>query len=305
MRVSKLGGIATPPVGFVINKANKHDTLGLRSYSPERSISLEATPSSHFNHSSESGKDSNSIHHGNMGSDLDSPSGLKFKSPLSPSTPYSSLNTAQTTPNTAKFNRSRLLSHPNSQRTVSTHRTDSGDLSNEEAERLHAVYRVNSLKYRRKSGRKSSGVNDVGYRMDILVCEPIPIHRYRVTRDLESVGCTVVSVGAGDELVSRANSGVKFDLIVTALKLPKLGAIDIVKLIKHTNGINSRTPIIAITNFYHEAISAKVFDDVLEKPIMLDEIRHLVAKYALKKSQEESTIVSDSDDAMVYQETSS
>ena len=305
LRVSKLGGIATPPVGFVINKANKHDTLGLRSYSPERSISLEATPSSHFNHSSESGKDSNSIHHGNMGSDLDSPSGLKFKSPLSPSTPYSSLNTAQTTPNTAKFNRSRLLSHPNSQRTVSTHRTDSGDLSNEEAERLHAVYRVNSLKYRRKSGRKSSGVNDVGYRMDILVCEPIPIHRYRVTRDLESVGCTVVSVGAGDELVSRANSGVKFDLIVTALKLPKLGAIDIVKLIKHTNGINSRTPIIAITNFYHEAISAKVFDDVLEKPIMLDEIRHLVAKYALKKSQEESTIVSDSDDAMVYQETSS
>ncbi|KAL3229818.1 Serine/threonine-protein kinase RIM15 [Nakaseomyces bracarensis] len=301
LRVSKLTGPGTPPVGMVLNKTNmKNDMLGLRSYSPERSISLDATPSSNYT-SGIDNRDSYSLGHGNIHSDVESPPAMKFKSPLSPSTPFSTLNTAQTTPTASKITRSRLLSQTNSQRTSSSHRTNSGDLSAEETERLQAVYRLNSIKYRRRSGRKSSNSSELGYRMDVLVCEPIPIHRYRVTKDLESVGCTVVSVGASDELVSRANSGVKFDLIVTALKLPKLGAVDIVKLLKHTNGINSRTPIIAITNYYHEAVAAKVFDDVLEKPIVLDEIRHMIAKYALKKSQDESTIMSDSDEALASQ----
>lgn len=301
LRVSKLVGPGTPPVSMTMNKSSmKHDMLGIRSYSPERSISLDATPSSNYA-SIIDGRDPYNLSHGNIHSDVESPPAMKFKSPLSPSTPFSALSTAQTTPNVSKITRSRLLSQTNSQRTSSSQRTNSGDLSAEETERLQAVYRLNSLKYRRRSGRKSSNSSELGYRMDVLVCEPIPIHRYRVTRDLESVGCTVVSVGAGDELVSRANSGVKFDLIVTALKLPKLGAIDIVKLLKNTNGINSRTPIIAITNYYHEAVAAKVFDDVLEKPIVLDEIRHIIAKYALKKSQEEATIMSDSDEALVSQ----
>ena len=85
---------------------------------------------------------------------------------------------------------------------------------------------------------------------------------------------------------------------MTALKLPKLGAIDIVQLLKQTNGANSTTPIVAITNYFQEAITSKVFDDVLEKPVNLDELKKLVAKYALKKSQEdeEHTILSDSDE---------
>lgn len=85
---------------------------------------------------------------------------------------------------------------------------------------------------------------------------------------------------------------------MTALKLPKLGAIDIVQLLKQTNGVNSTTPIVSITNYFQEAIASKAFDDVLEKPVNLDELKRLVAKYALKKSQEdgEHTILSDSDE---------
>ena len=165
-----------------------------------------------------------------------------------------------------------------------------------ESDRLQAVSKVQSMRYRRRSGRKSSNTEDVRYYMDVLVCEPISIHRYRVTRELEDLGCAVIAVGAGDELIGRATSGIKFDLIMTALKLPKLGAADIVSLLKYTNGINSTTPVVALTNYYQEAVSLNLFNDVLEKPVLADSLRKIVAKYALKKSQQqEETIFSDND----------
>lgn len=254
----------------------RSDSFSTRSYSPERSISIDSSTLSR----------KGSIIGDNQqttANSSDSPTMTKFKSPLSP---------ANTTTVSSYFSRQRVLSKSFSQR------TNSSDLSAEESDRLQAISRVNSLRNRRRSGRKSSSTSEIGYHMDVLVCEPIPIHRYRVTKDLENLGCTVVSVGAGDELVSRATSGVSFDLIMTALKLPKLGAIDIVQLLKQTNGANSTTPIVAITNYFQEAATSRVFDDVLEKPVKLDELKKLVAKYALKKSQEdeEHTILSDSDE---------
>ncbi|CAI4060888.1 hypothetical protein SKDZ_06G0320 [Saccharomyces kudriavzevii ZP591] len=254
----------------------KSDSFSTRSYSPERSISIDSSTLSRkgslIGDSQQTTTNSS-----------DSPTMTKFKSPLSPA----NTNTAS-----SYFSRQRVLSKSFSQR------TNSSDLSADESDRLQAISRVNSLRNRRRSGRKSSSTSEIGYHMDALVCEPIPIHRYRVAKDLENLGCTVVSVGAGDELVSRATSGVSFDLIMTALKLPKLGAIDIVQLLRQTNGANSTTPIVAITNYFQEAITSKVFDDVLEKPVNLDELKKLVAKYALKKSQEdeEHTILSDSDE---------
>lgn len=219
----------------------------------------------------------------------ESPSGTKLKSPLSPSIATSPTSPTFGPPASSFSARTRLLSS-------SCHRRSSGDISAEESERLTAMSKVNSIRGRRRSGRKSSTSSDISYRMDVLVCEPIPIHRYRVTKDLESLGCTVVSVGAGDELVSRATSGVKFDLIITALKLPKLGAVDIVRLLKHTNSINATTPVVAVTNYYQEAVSGNVFDDVLEKPVAYDQLRKIAAKYTLEKvQQQEDTIVSDSD----------
>ena len=254
----------------------RSDSFSTRSYSPERSISIDSSTLSRKGSIIGDGQQATA-------SSSDSPTMTKFKSPLSP---------ANTTIPNSYISRQRVLSKSFSQR------TNSSDLSAEESDRLQAISRVNSLRHRRRSGRKSSSTSEIGYHMDVLVCEPIPIHRYRVAKDLENLGCTVVSVGAGDELVSRATSGVSFDLIMTALKLPKLGAIDIVQLLKQTNGVNSTTPIVSITNYFQEAIASKAFDDVLEKPVNLDELKRLVAKYALKKSQEdeEHTILSDSDE---------
>ncbi|CDO95742.1 unnamed protein product [Kluyveromyces dobzhanskii CBS 2104] len=211
------------------------------------------------------------------GSSTSSPLASKFKSPLSPP----SVNGTPTL-----TSRSRKVSR------------NSFNSTTEDDERLSALSRVNTVrKLRRLSGRKSSSnSSDMRYKMDILLCEPIPIHRYRVTEDLESLGCSVVSVGNGEELVRRATTELQFDLIITAMKLPKLGAVDIAKLIRHTNTANCTTPIVASTVYYHDAKEAKVFDDVLEKPVGVEQLRKLVSKYALLKSQnEEETLLSDTE----------
>ncbi|AEY95735.1 FACR218Wp [Eremothecium gossypii FDAG1] len=201
----------------------------------------------------------------------------KFKSPLSPT---QNMGTS----------RSRMQSRTSSQR------TSISEISMEDDERHIALSKVNTLRSRRRSGRKSSsGTSEVGYNMDVLLCEPIPIHRYRLTRDLESLGCSVVAVGTGDEIVRRATSGVRFDLIITTLKLPKIGAVDITRLLRQTTSINCTTPIVAVTVNYHDA-GTHIFDDVLERPIGTEQLRKLVSKYALFKSQQhEDTILSDSE----------
>ncbi|QEU59191.1 Rim15 [Kluyveromyces lactis] len=210
-------------------------------------------------------------------SSTSSPLASKFKSPLSPPSVNGTLGS---------ISKSRKVSR------------NSFGSTTEDDERLSALSRVNTVrKLRRRSGRKSSSnSNGIRYKLDVLLCEPIPIHRYRVAEDLESIGCSVVSAGNGEELVRRATTGVKFDLIITAMKLPKLGAIDIAKLIRHTNSVNCTTPIVALTVYYHDAKEAKVFDDVLEKPVSVEQLRKLVSKYALLKSQnEEDTLLSDTE----------
>lgn len=236
----------------------RHDSF--ESSTPSRRNTLEYSPSASSIFPEDSG----------------SPCVSKFRSPLSPPS-----NTS----------RSRMHSRTSSQR------TNVSELSADDSERSYALSKVNTARSRRRSGRKSSsGVSEVGCNMDVLLCEPIPIHRYRLVKDLESLGCSVVGVGAGDELVRRATAGVKFDLIITALKLPKLGAVDIAKLLRHTNSANCNTPIVAVTAYYGEAESTQVFDDVLEKPVGIEQIRGLIAKYALQKSQEdEDTIISDTE----------
>ncbi|CEP64937.1 protein kinase RIM15 LALA0_S15e00760g [Lachancea lanzarotensis] len=209
--------------------------------------------------------------------DIDSPSpASRFRSPLSPQHTSS---------------KTRVHSH------CSSKRPSLDDTLSEEGEGLRLLSRASSSHSRRHSDSKiSSNVSELSYNLDILVCEPIPIHRFKLTKDLESLGCSVISVSMGDEMVRRATSDVKFDLVFTALKLPKLGAIDIVKLLRNTTSFNRTTPIIAVTAFYQEAQQACVFDEVLERPVSIQHLRSLLLEYTLKKSQEaDETIVSDAD----------
>lgn len=144
-----------------------------------------------------------------------------------------------------------------------------------------ALWRV---RQRRESGRGSRSVLE----LDVLYCEPIPIVRHTVARMLEKSGCVVLSVSDGDELIRRATSQVKFDLIFTELRLPRVEAVDAVRLIKYTSGLNSNTPIIAISGFAREATELGVFDDVLEKPVDSVLVRRCIDKFQFREVAVES-----------------
>ncbi|KAL6927392.1 hypothetical protein ACO0SA_003690 [Hanseniaspora valbyensis] len=143
--------------------------------------------------------------------------------------------------------------------------------------------------------------NSMSFDLDVLVCESIPIHSYLMTKNLEQFGCRVVNVSNGDELVRRATSDVKFDLILTTFFSSKLNCFDIFKLIRNTNGANCNTPFIVITAYFQEALKMNVFDNVLEKPVSVSQMRSILSKYALKKAQEnEDTLLSDAESDIFY-----
>lgn len=283
------------PGGNLIGKTSstRAGSPSFRSSSPDRSLNTEITNELSRKNSGESSTTVPGGYH--LQSNEDPPNAGRIKSPVSSNASLTAgvasgsvMPTLISSSSSMGSNLTRGITRSGLQRANSNEHS--------ECDRLQAVSKVQSMRYRRRSGRKSSNDKDVSYHMDVLVCEPIPIHGYRVSKELEDLGCGVVTVGAGDELISRATSGIRFDLIITALKLPKLGAADIVSLLKHTNGVNSTTPVVALTNYYQEAVSINLFNDVLERPVLSDGLRKIVAKYALKKSQQqEETIFSDDD----------
>lgn len=115
--------------------------------------------------------------------------------------------------------------------------------------------------------------------LNVLYCEPIPVVRQSVSKILERFGCIVLAVNDGDDLIRRATSQVKFDLILTALRLSNVEAVDAVKLIKYTSSVNSDTPIIAVTSFANEAQEAGVFDYILEKPVDNELVQRCILKF--------------------------
>jgi serine/threonine-protein kinase RIM15 len=177
-------------------------------------------------------------------------------------------------------------------RTLSEFSTGSSDTDESKSTALERVRK------RRQSSKMSEGSQSQSDRppvLDVLLCEPIPIVRYQLRKDLEAIGCAVVAVAAGDELIRRATGEVKFDVIMTALKIPKLDALDIVKLLKHTSSINSDTPIIAITAYYNEAISSAMFSEVLEKPVNRRNLQLALRKFSRWNSISNEEAVSDSE----------
>ncbi|GMM53923.1 protein kinase [Maudiozyma humilis] len=300
LKVTKGTLIGSPAINPTTKNMFRSDSSSIRSFSPDRSISLDHVPTPlsrkgsiisniELNTPVTSSVNGIAVKSPNalFFNEADSPTTSKFRSPLSPAS-----NTF------TKVGRNKA---PSKSTTNTPQRASVVDMSSDEADRLQAVARVNSLRYRRKSGRRASSnsANVIGYHIDVLLCEPIPIHRYRATRDLESMGCTVVVASTGDEIISKATSGIKFDLIFLPLKLVNFSVFDIVKLIKHTNDVNAHTPIIAVTNYYQEAVSTNMFDDVMEKPVDAAQLHRILLKYSLKRSQEEAenTIMSDSDEA--------
>ncbi|KAL6941921.1 hypothetical protein ACO0QE_003083 [Hanseniaspora vineae] len=184
-------------------------------------------------------------------------------------------------------------------------------LSNDE-ERFDALAQLRILRKqkKKKANRKfsceseQSSVVKLEFNLDVLVCESIPIHSFFITRNLEQLGCRVIAVDSGDELVRRATSNVKFDIIFSTYIMPTLNCIDLFKLIRNTNGVNCNTPFIVITAYYNEAFKLKLFDEVVEKPATKETMRQLLNKYTMGRVQQcEETLISDVDSEIFYDTT--
>ncbi|KAG7663349.1 RIM15 [[Candida] subhashii] len=130
---------------------------------------------------------------------------------------------------------------------------------------------------RRRASSRSDAIS-LSNELNVLYCEPISVVRHSVVKLLEKAGCVVVTVTDGEDLVKRATSRVKFDIIFTALKLSKVEAIDAVKLIKFTTSTNSTTPIVAVTGFPDKAKSSGVFDEIICKPVEFPEVQKCITK---------------------------
>ncbi|KAG7797366.1 hypothetical protein KL944_004851 [Ogataea haglerorum] len=191
----------------------------------------------------------------------------------------------------------RLLSKSFS-RTVS----DFSPSSSDNEDRSGHLYQRKKRSSKRALRTSSSATDEASHALqnmmihfDVLLCEPIPIHRYSIENNLNRLGCDVVAVSSGSELIKRATADIKFDLILTSTELHKLDCPDLVKLIKHTSTANSETMFVALTSFYRDAVNTGVFDYIIEYPITMEKLKTLLDWFRSLKRREEEVIVTDTE----------
>ena len=98
---------------------------------------------------------------------------------------------------------------------------------------------------------------------------------------IHRLGYDVVQAGDGIEAIEKAE-GERFDLILMDIQLPKLGGAESVSQLKK-NSITKEVPILIFTGFspnkYENTPLASDTVDIIQKPISLQVVRHLLKKY--------------------------
>ena len=102
--------------------------------------------------------------------------------------------------------------------------------------------------------------------LDVLVCEDHPVSRLVMEKLLEKLRCRTILVSDGTEAMRYAMSSVKFDIIMTEVKLPRLSGADVARMIRETRNANIQTPIVAVTGYLKELQAPHHFDALVEKP---------------------------------------
>ena len=64
--------------------------------------------------------------------------------------------------------------------------------------------------------------------------------------------------------------------------------MDAVKLIKYTSGVNSNTPLVAITGYAKDAHQSGMFAEVLEKPLDRGQLRVVIYRLSVDANAVES-----------------
>lgn len=122
-------------------------------------------------------------------------------------------------------------------------------------------------------------------RLKVLLVEDDDLARKVAHYNLEDLNCDVESVSNGMtalELLSK-----RFDLILLDLGLPDIEGLVIAQHIRKPNGINSKTPLIALTAHVMESdrqacIDAGM-DDYLQKPAAKEDLKQVISHYCTER----------------------
>jgi PAS domain S-box-containing protein len=119
-------------------------------------------------------------------------------------------------------------------------------------------------------------------RAAILIAEDNDINRELVTQMLARLGHDGVTVSNGREALAAAQ-GRAFDLILMDIQMPEMDGVSAAAAIRALPGEHGDAPIVAVTANAmvgdRERYLAAGFDDYLAKPLHLDELQQVIARW--------------------------
>ncbi|CAG8902441.1 unnamed protein product [Penicillium egyptiacum] len=156
--------------------------------------------------------------------------------------------------------------------------------SDNEDPRTKALLKVQR---RRQSSRRLSQINILEgpfFRpLDVLICEDHPVSRLVMERLFEKLRCRTITVTNGAEAVRYALSEVKFDIIMTEYRLPKVNGVDFARMVRETRSANRHTPIIAVTGYLKDLPENHNFDALIQKPPTLPKLTEALSQWCMWK----------------------
>jgi len=125
-----------------------------------------------------------------------------------------------------------------------------------------------------------------GYAGHVLLVEDNFVNQKVAVRFLERLGCTVEVASNGAEGVAACQQR-QFDIVLMDLQMPVMDGMAATRKIRELE-ISSHTPIIALTanamTGDRELCEAAGMDGYLTKPIEVDRLRNILAKFGLEKA---------------------
>ena len=122
-------------------------------------------------------------------------------------------------------------------------------------------------------------------RASILIAEDNDINRELVTQMLARLGHEGVTATNGREALTAAQ-GRAFDLILMDIQMPEMDGVSAAAAIRALPGAHGGAPIVAVTANAmvgdRERYMAAGFDDYLAKPLHLDQLQEVIARWTHK-----------------------
>lgn len=135
--------------------------------------------------------------------------------------------------------------------------------------------------------QKANSNNEVAFQtrldgLEILIAEDNPINAKLVKTILQGAGASPTIVENGRKVISALKEK-KFNVILMDIHMPEMNGIDAAREIRKTESPDERIAIIGLTAASKEkddSLSKNTdFNEVLEKPIAVDELLHEIANY--------------------------